>query len=276
MSAKERPPGEHPPMTAEVMTVTPEMAGDWLARNTHNRPINEDRVVQYALEMEAGSWVLNGTTVSFNTRGTLIDGQHRLLACVMSNTPFQTLVVHNAPLEAFETIDAGLKRTLAHALALVGEVNCTALAGVIAMTWRYSTKRMTGKHIAPPTHDALVFLRDRPDLREATKVACRLVNHCPIPPSVAGTAWYLFSRVDPEHADIFMTTLGEGAGLEKTNPIFQLRERLIANRASRLKIGTTELLALTIKAWNYWRVGKEVQLLLWRHRSGEEFPEVAS
>ena len=36
------------PMTAEVMEVTPDMAGDWLALNTNNRPLREHHVQNLA------------------------------------------------------------------------------------------------------------------------------------------------------------------------------------------------------------------------------------
>lgn len=48
----------------------------------------------------------------------------------------------------------------------------------------------------------------------------------------------------------------------------------LAESTARQKMTQTELLALFIKAWNYWRVGREVQQLVWKYRAGEEFPEV--
>ena len=64
-----------------------------------------------------------------------------------------------------------------------------------------------------------------------------------------------------------------GANLSVTDPIYKLRERFIANREGRQKLSSTELIAITIKAWNYWRVGRETSSLQWRYRGGETFPE---
>lgn len=80
--------------TTAIEIITPEIASKYLEKNINNyRNVRQDRVNAYALEMKNGNWKNNGEAIVFGTDGTLKNGQHRLMACVQSNTPFETLVI---------------------------------------------------------------------------------------------------------------------------------------------------------------------------------------
>lgn len=55
----------HPATTvkAKMVTLTPELAEQLLARNTHNRTVSRPRVAQYAADMRAGHWAFNGEAI---------------------------------------------------------------------------------------------------------------------------------------------------------------------------------------------------------------------
>jgi hypothetical protein len=264
-----------PEMRTETVVVTPELACDWLALNTNNRPLRESWVQALARRIEADEWVLNGESIKFNCTGNLIDGQHRLAAVAMANKSITTQVTYGAPANAFETLDGQKRRTLSDALALMGETGCANLAGCINLHWRYEHRQMVGAVTLPTTHAGLTHFATHPGLREAAKVGDRHSTKARCTPTVLGVAWYLFSAKDPDSASEFMAALSEGTELKATDPIFRLRERFIRNREARLKMGSAELLALVIKAWNYWRIGREVEVLQWRFRGGELYPEPA-
>ena len=65
---------------AEIVTITPAMAKEWLHRNTHNRPIRTARVHAYARVMATRQWHLNGDAIKIAPDGTILDGQPYLLA----------------------------------------------------------------------------------------------------------------------------------------------------------------------------------------------------
>ena len=80
--------------TTAIEIITPEIASKYLEKNTNNyRNVLYRRVDAYALEMKNGNWKNNGEAIVFGTDGVLKNGQHRLMACVKSNTPFETLVI---------------------------------------------------------------------------------------------------------------------------------------------------------------------------------------
>lgn len=96
-----------------AMDVTPDMAKDWLAKcNLINRPVRSAHVKHLARQMELGRWS-NETPqpIVFTRDGLLLDGQHRLLALVMSNqvVRFQVATVKNK--EVFKYLDQGANRS---------------------------------------------------------------------------------------------------------------------------------------------------------------------
>ena len=126
-------------MYMKVVTVTPQEAALWLnTKNSNNRPISENAVAKYSQEMKERRWKLNGQSIGFNKAGQLTNGQHRLLACVRSNTPFETVVVYGVENDVFDTIDDCNSRSLADVLHIKGETGSGLLSCGIRFLWIYS------------------------------------------------------------------------------------------------------------------------------------------
>lgn len=118
-------------MKSKVMMVDPSLAAAWLAKNAqHNRPMRKTTVASYAEQMQAGQWQLTHQGVAFDVNGILIDGQHRLAAIVQANVIVPMMVTVNAPAVSFETLDCGIKRTVADRLVMNAQV-VAALSGAI-------------------------------------------------------------------------------------------------------------------------------------------------
>lgn len=89
--------------------ITPEMAEQYLTKNTNNfRKLNFNKVKLYASDMRNGRWEYNGDPIRFNNEGILIDGQHRLNAIVMSHTSVKCVVERGVE---SNIIDIGFIRT---------------------------------------------------------------------------------------------------------------------------------------------------------------------
>lgn len=102
------------------MFVTPEIAEDFLSRNTHNRPVRAAHVAELAHDMRLGRWRLTHQGIAFDVHGRLADGQHRLLAVVMAGVAVRMLVTTMVEPEACGVIDTNAKRTATDALVLSG------------------------------------------------------------------------------------------------------------------------------------------------------------
>jgi len=256
------------------------MAKEWLARNDSNRPLRWPFAAQLARDMEAGRWDLNGETVKVAADGTLLDGQHRLTACVMAEVPFETFVVTGLPRETQKTIDTGAKRKMADVLSLAGERNAVALAAATrqALIWdRGGRVRQRGGD-AEPTHAEIgTYLREHPELRDAVQFAVMAREHMrSLRPTVFAMAWLLFTRKDPAQAEEFLGRLLDGADISKGHPVHTLRARIWRAKEDDERLTEHEQLFLVIHAWNHFRAGNMAVFLLKIPAGGltpKNFPE---
>lgn len=133
------------PQTAKieqkVLTITPEIAADFLSRNVKNRKVLNTVVSSYAAQMKRGEWQLTPQGVSFNEFNELIDGQHRMLAVIEANTDVDMFVFYNVPDAAFKVFDTGNKRTAAQIFQMDGIKNPSEItSGTKRYLWMLKTK----------------------------------------------------------------------------------------------------------------------------------------
>lgn len=120
-----------------VSATTPEMMRSFLTRNIqNNRPVNKDRVAQYASDMLAGRWRL-GESLKFDTNGNLFDGQHRAHAVIRAGITVPMLICTGYPPESVTGIDVGGIRTVSHIAKVAGLGNipsyCFAALSCLSM-----------------------------------------------------------------------------------------------------------------------------------------------
>jgi hypothetical protein len=96
----------------KVVNVTPDMAREWLASNTKNRKGRPCVVDKYARDMVEWKWMLTHQGIAFDADGTLIDGQHRLLAICKANVPVQMMVTRGFEPHTMSMVDVGAGRRL--------------------------------------------------------------------------------------------------------------------------------------------------------------------
>ncbi len=102
----------------QIMWVTPEMAREWLKRNSGNRPLSQTTVAGYVDEQINGRWRLVGDAIQIDTQGTLINGQHRMTAVSQSGVTCQFLVLFDCDDETKSLIDLGRARTVSDTLRM--------------------------------------------------------------------------------------------------------------------------------------------------------------
>lgn len=260
-------------LEAKVVKVTPAIAEQWLNLNIGNRNKKKPNIEDYLRDMEAGSWVLTGQSIIFDSNGHLRDGQNRLLACVKANRSFTTLVIWGISPDAFAFMDRGAKRTLSDILHVEGEQNAVVLAAAAAYVFRfdrgYQAEGEAGSIRSRLTPRELHEVMERhPELRASARWAGGATKRTLVPAHAVYMHW-LFARTDAAMADYFFGSLYEGTGLVKTNPIHTLREQL-PNVVGRGRQRTQEW--YTIKAWNAWGAGKPLGHL--KVGKGETFPEI--
>lgn len=265
-----------------IVTVTPKMAEKWLDANTRNRSVRQHRVVMYAAIIRKNEWELTGDAIVIDEDGALLNGQHRLAAIVLADKAAQLLVLEGLPSKAQDVMDRGLARSMADALKLRGETDVNNLAAALRWLHRIDYSERTGhanyRHaeLAPTVPVMLRILDDHPDVRESIKIVrSGLLNNRIMRPGHTTALHYRARMIDHDEADAFFEQVFTGAKLEATSPIFALRRAVIGDKQRHTsKMPDFREAALIIKAWNFWRDGREIQALTW-HGGGtksEAFP----
>jgi hypothetical protein len=103
-------------------TITPERAASLLQGSEllKTATIDPKTVRQYASAMKAGGWIENGLPIILDEEGRLVDGHHRLQACIQADVPFTTMVASGVRADTLHTIDQHRRRTFAGVLEARG------------------------------------------------------------------------------------------------------------------------------------------------------------
>lgn len=259
--------------TARMETVTPEAARVYLGLNTHNRDVRQRTVRAYAADMTRGDWEWNGDSIKFAVDGSLLDGQHRLLACIEADRAFDTLVIRGLPNRTQDTMDTGIARKYGDVLKMRGEANYNTLAATVRGVTAWDSGFATAASARTFTNAELDrTLNKYPWIRDGLPAIKRAVNHVRLPATVGGPAWWAFTQIDSEDTDHFFARLTSPEDHHVGEPIFALRSLLLSqNEGTKGVRGMRFLTAVTVKAWNKYRDGESATRL--QFRAGGANPE---
>ena len=260
---------------AKLIDVNPDIAAEYLEKNTMNRNISQITVKRYALAMLAGEWQQNGQTITIAEDGTVLDGQHRLWAVIESGVTVTFLIVYNVSKDAIATIDSGITRTFRHVLQIKGSKHASTAASLTKLAWIYdhfdaqmsdsSAKIVVRNPVLEEYYDENSAL-----IEQAATIADTGCHH--FTRSHMAFCIYLFLRKNPGRAETFAGMLKTGQNLYTGHPIMTLRTKLIDNLMSKHKLTVRETAAFYIKAWNAFLKGKDVSVFRWNNT--EKLPEV--
>ncbi len=267
------------PVTATIMEVTPHQARAWLLKNNMNRPVNKDNLALLAKEMKSKNFHLTGESIKIAEDGTLLDGQHRLMAIVESGIAVKMFVMKGLPKEAFKFIDTGRMRQAGDVLGIDGIKNPSKIAAVVKFIIAF--KR--GQYFSAANQRT----------RGATKITNVMVSDFAsknikslydsygfgfgkgkrlIAGTLISSMHFLFKNIDEKAADDFINKLVEGTNLTKESPIFMLHEKFIMDARNKKKMKMSDKVALICKSWNLYRTNKKVVRLEFNSQK-ENFPK---
>ncbi|WP_435060466.1 hypothetical protein [Streptomyces sp. bgisy060] len=252
--------------SAHVIELHPQLAARLLRRNRHNRPLRESAVEDYARDIAAGTFLLNGEAIKLDVRGNVLDGQHRLHAIVKAQTPVTTFIICGLPAATQATMDSGRRRTAADALSLDDEDNSSTVAAILGRVWGWKQgDRKFNRRSRPTIAECKALLDEHPEIRRSAQIALRTHHAFPhIPPSALGTAHHLFNAINPDQAAWYFQRLGDGAELPAGHPILALRARVTSERAKEGQIAWARHLAYLVIAWNATRDDRSLSRMVLR------------
>lgn len=262
-----------------IRTITPAEAHVLLGKNSNNRNLRRTRVDTYARDMKSNKWELNGDPIRLNGDGTLLDGQHRLHACIQADSPFTTVVVSGLGAASHKTIDVGLTRTFADELKWRGEAHVADLAAVVRLLAAYDSGTLLLPDVASRA-ELSGFLTKNARVREslaycvgeAKKIGLRST-------AIIATHYLIFREHGQDLANAYADHLFGGTDYGDGDPCLAFRTYAMSASGNRLfRPTTTEWFAYSIKAANAWLLGRPVKTLKWGRvgKNRENFPVLVS
>lgn len=248
-----------------VEKITPKLAEAYLELNTFNRQARLAHVARLANDMASGRWVMNGAPIVFNGDGTLLDGQHRLLAIVRAGVPVDMLVVRGVSKTAMATIDSNVSRTAADVLSIDGlkNTNRTAAAVRILLSLKDGQYNSTKKR---SNSEIYAFLQQHPMLPDAvTEVydAAKLLR------SAAVIPWFYLATHFTKQGILHETrtarqaldTIVSGIPAYDGDPMHVFRERVIRSDVSLQAVSDRlSFLWTLIASWNAFVHGEKSKI----------------
>jgi hypothetical protein len=242
--------------------------------NFRNRGLKKHQKAFLQRQIDSDKFVYNGETIIVGDNGQILNGQHRLAACVASGKSIEVLMVFGVPATAFITVDQGARRSGGDVLAIEGHKNCTNLAGTLRQIDNYFKGALGKSHAAGPSGAegrgdnsfTLELLARYPEAEDSVSKmkAIRIST-----PAVACALHYLFCQRSPEQAeefcdvvlngfspDVQYTDVGRAAGM--------LREWLTRAALGSKKTPPWVQANIWIKAWNAGRTGVMPKVLSWK------------
>lgn len=274
LSAYSRQIVKNSPVKASILSITPAMARDWLKLNQGNRTLSKASVEEHVNSILSGDFYLTGETIKFDRDSVMIDGQHRLSACILANQPIESLVVTGLDPRVREVIDGNRKRTNTDVSVMRGADRNTATtaASAVRVLTSLRDKRINGR----TSRQTFLKLYDKhgealkPYALRARDVDRRLATG-----TVAAITYVLQELMgDAASADKFFHLMHDGSVIEdvagipthvladKGNPVRMVREW----RLKGMRHVNATLLA-TLAAVNDMREGSS-----WKRIRSEELP----
>jgi hypothetical protein len=267
---------------SRVVTVTPQKAGEYLERNTANRPVSARTVREFAQAMRRGEWRVTHQGIAFDTTGALVDGQHRLAAIVEAGLPVEVTVFTEVPEGAFDVLDTGKRRNAADVLAIEGEKSAVMLAAMVRTVWLYENRRelnWSGGDAGVTNHQIVATLEQHPKLRDFVPVGEQVAAATGMIKSAAGAASYLVTQASSRDLSGWFDGIVEGTGLAKGDPRLLFRRVMFAHTRKQAGVvlrrrETREHVTLYVKAFNAWATATPLTQLKYTPR--EPVPPIAT
>jgi hypothetical protein len=251
-------------LKSKVKIITPGFAKELLERTQAagvlNRKASSRTIDIYANEMKRGNWKLNSESIKLDENGFILDGQHRLMACVQSGCTFQTVVNFGVARDTFDTIDCGRIRTGTQVLQMSGVQYHTVITGIInglSEFRSYGHLAIKDRRLTPSA--VLEEYNSRPaDYDEAARIAMRAVgeSHSMTPKTVGTLYFALVNDVGASKgkAENFFMAINS-FDTASNQAIEKMRRWNLANKDR--KVSDKLRIAYVIRSWNAFIKGSK-------------------
>ncbi len=275
---------------ATVRVIYPHEAEMVLDGQIKNRPISRKTVRRYALAMKQNKWILNGESIIFS-EGKLIDGQHRLRACMESKIPLTALIIEVGNPDSFRTLDQGKKRGNSDVLSIAGYTDTSNLAATLNILAHYDKTNGDMRNVVSPSgeiegFDVEYYAKKYEGVEHSIRFADKITKDLKIRKSCVASMHYLIRRSEgthklknyPSRVDIFFEQVFAGIGLEKMSASLALRNSYLkdlqVNKARKMDLTAKNIIKRGVICWNNWVDGITINRL--KYSQDSPIPKIKS
>lgn len=242
-----------------TLMVTPEMARTWLNRfNRGNRKIQMNHVAMIKRDIQNENWMVNAQPICFHgdpvqaeddEAARLLNGQHRLMACIQSEMPIEVPIAVNIPEEAFATYDVHAKRAIRRPGPRIDD---RVLAAAARLQWKKDGGIPFTTRLSPSATEIKNTIDAHPGLVDCFPRARKMEGLA----SAGVMTWLIYHVLgeDAELGEAFLNGLETGDLLEKGNPILSLRTAMIGQRGEKSRV---DVLGVLLSGWESYKAWKE-------------------
>lgn len=264
----------------KVQTITPEIAQMYLNRNNHNRAFNTATVEDYAEQLRKGLWKLNGEAIILDNHGNLVDGQHRLKACILANKSIESIVIEGVDGDSFATIDTGRARSAGDIFSIEGITQANRKASIITSFFNLRRNESTFnknkalRQLKASKREVLDFYcANKTLVEDVTDFAGRSYDHIRMFSVSQMGAYVLFLTHDKHHpmekVVEFFNQLN-GASKNSCSATALLKDALLRHFTKQRVLTPALRHVYIVKAWNAYVTDRELKVLNYnREREGD-------
>ena len=255
--------------------VTPAMAKHWIeCHNTSNRKIRDSLVQELIHDIAAGKFAShNGTTLSIDINGNVLNGQHRLIAVSRGEKTVTLMCALGVVPDDRDTIDIGRSRSGGDIAGMHGYIypgTQMAIAKLMILerdrqliSWKGNLKSISWSIRA--RHEFLSVHAE--EILEATRMGNRF-HTFGMGQAMTGFLYSVGAKQDELMMLRFLwmvrkcvpASQWDSPSIE-TQPAYLLHFILAHNKEAKAKRGGDDLLRFAVKAWLLTRQGRELRTL---------------
>lgn len=212
-----------PPGGAVALWVTPEMARQWMEKNSQNRSASETRAMSYYRDMVHGRWTLSGEPIALSPTGVLLNGQHRLMALIKYGQKVLMLVQFNCDEHA--VFDRARQRTLGDVFNIAGQASGGSVASWASIHAALVANHTTG--ILTPSEAEIWRDHHAPDIAFGLRILTPMrLSGIGIAP-VVGAFVFAFPA-NPMRIEDLALQFATGADLSSGSPLLACRNYVLS------------------------------------------------
>lgn len=258
--------------------ISPRLARDMLQfsqrgavnKNNKNRRLSRTKVSKYAEAMKARKWCLTGEPIIISDDGEILNGHHRLQACIEAGVGFISTVTYGVTDDlSFAHIDVGNMRSRAQVLEMSGvKVSAPVLSRVAMLAKafdmtknKFDFRGTQGTSFQPA--EILSYVEDNEELALSVDFASTIVKRhrleSQISEPIYAFAHYLITQqlkklefdYLPISPEVYLTKVISGLGLNSEEDIeYQVRNYLQSLVRESTSYALLCKLSAIFKGWN--------------------------